>query len=215
LERTNNNEEINSLLHKLIALRKKSIKSKKFRKEFENLQNICAEKLDYLVEERTRRYKSFVNYEDLYQDGRLALHLALQSYNPDKGDFFWWANKYIKTKISREANRHSTIKIPIKKIKFATPYKVSQMPIVIDKDISAFETFQEQEKYEFVRLAIQKLPHEQRRVIELHYEIGNDKQGNNTIGQICKIMKISRMSCAKLLTEAKSNLKQELLEMDF
>ena len=136
-------EKISDLLTKLVMLRRKCAKSKrsvKLRKEFELVQSQCAKELDYLVEARTRRYKSFSNYDDLRQDGRLALYLALQSYEPEKGDFYWWANKYIKTKISREANRHSTIKIPLKHTKYVTPYKVSQLPIIVDKEPTALES---------------------------------------------------------------------------
>lgn len=206
-------QEINNLLIKLVDLRRKcsKSKSKKLRKEFDDIQEVCAKRLDYLVEARTRKYKGFSNYDDLKQDGRLALYLAFQSYEPEKGDFFWWANKYIKTKISREANRHSTIKIPLKHTKFVTPYKVSQLPIIIDNNPDAFDSINKDESSYIVRNAVSKLPDIQRRVIELHYEmnVGNRKE-SYSIGKICDRLNISRGSCVKLLNEAKKTLKQEL-----
>jgi RNA polymerase sigma factor (sigma-70 family) len=209
-------ERINNLLEKLVILRRKCAKSKrntKIQKEFEQVQSLCAKELDYLVETRTRKYKSFANYDDLRQDGRLALYLALQSYEPEKGDFFWWANKYIKTKISREANRHSTIKIPLKHTKYVTPYKVSQLPIIVDKGPGALESITSHEVNTLIRNAVSKLPDDQRKIIELHYEMGKFQKESHSIGKICDQLNISRMNCVKLLNEAKKTLKQELNEL--
>lgn len=209
-------EKISDLLTKLVMLRRKCAKSKrsvKLRKEFELVQSQCAKELDYLVEARTRRYKSFSNYDDLRQDGRLALYLALQSYEPEKGDFYWWANKYIKTKISREANRHSTIKIPLKHTKYVTPYKVSQLPIIVDKEPTALESITRQEVGSLIRTAVNKLPDDQRKVIELHYEMSAGQPDSNSIGKICDHMNITRVNCMKLLNEAKKTLKQELADL--
>lgn len=207
-------ERISSLLDKLVTLRRKCAKSKssKFRKEFEQVQEECAVELDYLVEARCRRYKGFSNYDDLCQDGRLALYNALQSYEPEKGDFYWWANKYIKTKISREANRHSTIKIPLKHTKHVTPYKVSQLPIIVDNSPSAVENLEVGELKKIIRSSISRLPDDQRRVIELHYEMSAGAHGEpQSIGNICAALNITRSSCVKLLNEAMSTLKQELV----
>lgn len=209
-------QEINNLLNKLVDLRRKcsKSKSKKLHKEFDDMQAVCAKRLDYLVEARTRKYKGFSNYDDLKQDGRLALYLALQSYEPEKGDFFWWANKYIKTKISREANRHSTIKIPLKHTKHVTPYKVSQLPVIVDNTPDAFDTINKDESSCIVRSAVSRLPDNQRRVIELHYEMNlSNRRESFSIGKICDRLNISRGSCVKLLNEAKKTLKQELSEL--
>lgn len=206
-------EKIQNLLSKLVLMRRKCAKSKsvKAKLELHRLQAECAKELEYLVEARTRRYRGFANYEDLCQDGRIALFLALQSYEPEKGDFFWWANKYIKTKISREANRHSTIKIPLKQTRLVQPYKVSQLPIIVDNAPSAVDNMANEEKSNLIKYAINKLPPDQRKVIELHYEMS--ERDTNSIVKICSTMKISRMNCIKLLDEAKNTLKQNLVEM--
>jgi RNA polymerase sigma factor (sigma-70 family) len=211
-----NNAEINEILSVLIPLRRECEKSRssKLKNELKKVQGLCIEKLDYLVDARTRRYRSFANYEDLRQDARMALYLALHSYEPEKGDFFWWANKYMKTKVSREANRHSTIKIPLKHTKTMQPYKVSQLPLMIDENPSALDTISTGEKSNMIRYAVSKLPEEQRRVIELHYEMVNDKRNFNSIDKICGQMKITRVACLKLLNEAKKNLKQDLIDME-
>jgi RNA polymerase sigma factor (sigma-70 family) len=211
-------ERISNLLERLVTLRRKCLKSKnvKLRKEFEQVQELCIIELDYLIRTHTRRYKSFSNYDDLCQDGRLALYSALQNYEPEKGDFYWWANKYIKTKISREANRHSTIKIPIKHTKHVTPYKVSQLPIIVDNSLNAVENMEKGEFEISIRSAVKKLPDDQRRVIELHYEMSGGSSHHSesqSIGKICDKLSITRVNCMKLLNEAKKTLRQELSEV--
>jgi RNA polymerase sigma factor (sigma-70 family) len=201
-------EEAEDLVCQLFNLRKIAEKDKSKQYLFKRKHDECVKRFDYLVEGRASRYRGFSNYEDLCQDGRLALCSALRTYEPGKGNFFWWANKYIQTKLSREANRHSTIKIPLKHAKDMTPYKVSKIPVMIDYSDDASETIQIVEKNTIVQKAVSKLPEDQRRVIELHFEMGNKQR--LSIGSICKKMGISRMTCAKLLDDAKIALHQEL-----
>jgi RNA polymerase sigma factor (sigma-70 family) len=211
-----NNIEINDIVFQLVTIRREyeKIKSSKLKNELKKIQGLCIEKLEYLVDARTRRYRNFANYEDLRQDARIALYSALHSYNPEKGDFFWWANKYMKTKVSREANRHSTIKIPLKHARNIQPYKVSQIPIMIDDNPSASDNFSTCENSIIIKNAVLKLPEEQRRVIELHYEMTNDRCNLNSIDKICGQLKITRVICLKLLNEAKRKLKQELIGLE-
>lgn len=207
-------ERINWLLDKLVFLREKCKKTKsiKLKKEFEIIKKECVSELDYLVETRTLKYKGFANYDDLCQDGRLALCMALNTYDPKKGNIYAWAHRYIKTKVKREANRHSVMKIPIKHTKTITPYKVSQLPVIVDNDPSVLDSISDDETVEIVRSAVKKLPDDQRRVIELHFEIKGRREPN-TIGDICDTLGIKRVYCLKLLSEAKKTLKQELAEL--
>ena len=207
-------QNIRVLLDKLVCLRRKSksSKSQDVKRELANVQESCIKELEYLVEARARRYKNFSNYDDLCQDGRLALYLALQSYEPEKGDFFWWANKYIKTKISREANRHSTIKIPLKHAKLVQPYKVSQLPVIVDNEPNTLDTLTQNESQRIIRNAVKNLPKDQRRIIELHFEMKTSANNNesSSIGKICDTLNINRVNCLKLISEAKQSLRQQL-----
>ena len=99
------------LEEKLNDLREQSLIEKL---AFEKQQKICVEKFKYLITMKTNRYKKFSNYEDLNQDGYEALLKAMKNYNPDKGIFFYWAFKYINTRISRCANLHTAIRYPLK-----------------------------------------------------------------------------------------------------
>lgn len=203
-------QEADEILDKFIKLRNKSRKSKseKVQKEYKEYQEICASKFDYLIASRLKRYKQYSNYDDLYQDARIALLLALNSYDPDKGNFFWWAKQYIKTKISREANRHSTLKIPMKMAKDMQPYKVSEMPVLVDSSPDPFEMKTTKEIQEHVNEAINMLPEDQKKIVRL-----NGIQ-EHSISKISKDLKISRVTCIKLLNEAKKNLKQNLQHLN-
>jgi RNA polymerase sigma factor (sigma-70 family) len=215
-------EEAEKLLKEFVTLRDKCFyksidgerkiksKSKVLHLKYDRCKNICAEKFDYIVKNKVRKYRSFSNYDDLLQDGRLALMLALNSYKLNVGSWFWWANQYVKTKVSREANRHSTIKIPIKQTRNILPYKVSKMPIMTDNSASALENIEIVENANFVHGAISKLSPIQRRVIEMYFEIGFKSADKYSISKICEELDISRKDCVKILSQAKSSLKENL-----
>jgi RNA polymerase sigma factor (sigma-70 family) len=207
-------KEINDFLEELTVLRDecKLSKSKKLQIKYEKLKQKCVQRLDFLVDNRTRKYKSFSNYDDLRQEGRLALSMALDTYYPSKGDFFWWANKYIKTRVSREANRHSTIKIPIAHAKFVQPYKMPQLPTIVDSDPDALQSMLMGQVKDMVQEAVCGLPQDQRSVIQMHFELIG-RSGPSSIGKICEAMNISRVTCIKLLNEAKKSLRHQLKEL--
>ena len=199
-------KEANEILTKLFELRNKCkrSRSKKLKAEYDQYEAFCEEKFDYLVQSKVYKYKNFSNYEDLKQDGRVALLLALRNFDPNKGSFFWWADKYIKTKVKREANRHSTIKIPIKQTKNIQPYKVSQLPVIIDTNPDPFQSIESTQLKNEVQKAIKQLPEDQRKIIELN------GIKSYSISRISRELKITRPDCVKLLNEAKKNLKHSL-----
>jgi RNA polymerase sigma factor (sigma-70 family) len=217
IEKNKHDLKVEQLLNQLMELQKLyfknsdnySLKNTYLKKRDEFIKN-----LEYLVEAKTKKYKNFINYDDLCQDGRLALCQALKSYDPEKGNFFWWANKYIKTKISREANKHATIRIPVHETKNMLPYKVSKIPTIIDNSSNALNKIFREELESTIRRALTKLPELQRKVIELHFEIDSPNRcsriNNGTINTICEKLNISKSRCTNILREAKENLREEL-----
>ncbi|HMB99997.1 MAG TPA: sigma-70 family RNA polymerase sigma factor [Flavobacteriaceae bacterium] len=199
-------DEHDEILNRLFELRQKckKSKSKKIHAEYRKAEALCEAKFDYLVLSKLYKYKSFANYEDLKQDGRVALLLALRNFDPNKGNFYWWANQYIKTKIKREANRHSTIKIPIKQAQTIQPYKVSEIPVVIDSAPDPFQNMESSEIKTQVRNAIEKLPNDQKKIIELN------GIKSYSLNRISKELNMKMPECLKLLNEAKQNLKESL-----
>lgn len=203
--------EAEELLSAFVKLRDKceSSKSKSLHLKYQKQAQLCAEKFDYIVLNKVRKYKSFSNYEDLLQDGRLALVMALKTYKLGKGSWFGWANYYVKTKISREANRHSTMNIPIKKTKSVLPYKVSQLPIMIDGRDSALESIESAELNSNVFGAVLGLPPIQRKVVEMYFEMSSSRE-KYSISKICDELKITNKECKKILSDAKKSLKSSL-----
>jgi RNA polymerase sigma factor (sigma-70 family) len=72
--------------------------------EFENIINKC-----------TIRYKNHSNYEDLKQEGRIAIMSALKTFNATKGNIGTWVFYYVHLRICRQSNYCSDIHIPLAK----------------------------------------------------------------------------------------------------
>lgn len=205
-----NQEEIDEYAKILVALRDKAQKSKDptLKKEYSEYQRFCMEKFRYLVNIRVSKYRKFSNFQDLEQDGYEALILALKTYDPSKGSFTWWADKYISTRISRAANTHSTIRFPLKKAKELKPFKISTIPIIIDIQPNALENIQISEIIEHISKAIKELPEGHQKLISLIYGFQGMKP--HSIGTVIKNLSISRPQCLKILEEAKFQLKEKL-----
>lgn len=206
-------ERINEIAKEFLALKKKSESGeKKDVLDYRNYQNYCTEQLAPLVKIKTNKYKKFSNYPDLLQDGFEALMLAFETYNPKKGDFAWWAMKYIGTKVSRAANTHSTIRIPLKKARDMQPYKTSVMPVQVDKGATPAEEIENNELSSYVKKALAELSEKQKRAIMMYYEFAGTRV--NSISDISKELKVSRPTCVKLISEAEKILKSKLSELN-
>ncbi len=202
-------EEINEIANEFIELRNKAARSRsqKSKDKLSRSQNACLAKLKYLIGSKTYRYKQFSNFQDLEQDGYEALLLALKTYNPKKGNFSWWAEKYIATRISRSANAHSTIRIPIKKARDLKPFKANDFPVMIDESPDACQTTQTIEQKNLIQKAIEQLPELHQKVISMIYGI-NTREA--TLSMTTKILNLSQAQVVKILKEAQEKLKQIL-----
>lgn len=203
-------EEIDDIAKKFIELRDKAekSKSKKVRAQYKAYQNYCVEKLKFLVTNRAGRYRKFSNHPDLEQDGFEALILALKTYNPTKGSFSWWADKYISTRISRAANAHSTIRFPIKKAREMKPYKASGLPIMVDSSADASVSLERCETSNLLFTAIAQLPEKHQKIINMVYGFNGSKE--QSLENVAKELSMSRSQSSKLLEEAKNKLKEIL-----
>lgn len=199
-------EDAKNLLTKLIHLRSKynKYRSKGNYRRYQEFKEYCCKKFDFLVLLNTYKYRNFSNYQDLQQDGRTGLLMALNSYLPNKGSFFYWANLYIKTKVSREANCHSTIKIPLAKTKEFTPFKETFLPTLIESSQDALKNFQDSEMISYLYDAIEELPDLQKKIIKM------SGIKSYSVNEIADDLNISRPTCIKLLNEARATLKENL-----
>lgn len=203
-------QEAQDLMIKLIDLRAKAKDGtdNKIVSELKRHEKICMEKFRYLVTMKTGRYKAFSNYEDLNQEGFEALIKAMNNYNPKKGSFFWWAHKYIDTRISRSANLHTTIRYPLKVAKNNTPHKESVMPLLIEERYCPDKELEETQAMESIQGAFLALSNEQKEVINLAFGFDGDKP--MSINKICKKLSISRLNCIKTINGALSVMKDNI-----
>jgi len=200
MQKQTTTKEANKLLHKLIRLRLKKNKT-----DYYIHEQHCSQVFDYLVISRVAKYKEFPNYEDLKQEGRLALILALRNFDPKKGSFWAWADQYISTKVKRQANKHSVFHIPLKHVKNTnSPFKVLQLPILVDSAMSALQLVEMKELSERVKKELNNLPAAQKKVLELN------GIKSYSINQISKELNMTRSDCMRLLNEAKQTIKQNL-----
>jgi len=204
-----NDEEAQELINNFFKLKRDKDKSPQSLRKFNQYQNYCLEKLKYLITMRTKRYKGFSNYDDLNQDGYIALLSALNTYKPEKGSFFWWAHKYIDTKISRQANKHITVKIPLKKSKELRAIKVDLHSMHnFESDFIVTDSISELENKEEISKAFQSLTEDKKKILKLIY--GFDGSRPQSIDRVAKTLKISKNLTSNLLKQAKEELKNNL-----
>jgi len=200
--------EIDAIAIRFIELRDNSKKSKKYLDEYKKYQNFCISKLSFLISNKVRKYKKFSNFQDLEQEGFEGLLLALKTYDPNKGSFSWWANKYIGTRVVRAANAHSTIKFPLKISKEVKPHKVNTFPVIIDLNSSPEKDLEIQEFQKIIKNAISKLDSRHQSIINLAFGFNN--MNSMAVSSILKKLKISRNQFLKLIEESKDQLLQIL-----
>ena len=187
-------------------------KSPAIRCAFKTFQESCVKSLEGLIVGKLYKYKNFSNYPDLKQDAYEALFQALNTFNPNKGSFIWWANRYIKTRISRSANAHSTIKYPMNIAKMEMPYKVNDIPIMIDLKPSPLQEAEVSEYYNRLHDAIEKLSDEQKTIINMTYGCNGVRQ--QPISYITNIIGMSRTKYIRLLKSAKEEIYNHFKELE-
>jgi RNA polymerase sigma factor (sigma-70 family) len=202
-------KEAQDLIGKFILLRNK-IKSKNSRdlQAFKEHERLCIEKFQYLVSMRTEKYRGFSNYDDLNQEGYEALIKAMKNYNIKRGNFFWWAHKYIATRISRSANLHTTIRYPLKYAKTNTPHRETILPLLIEYRFCPDKDLENVELSKIVSDSLKHLNRQQRKVMKLIFGLTGDKP--YSVNKICKKMNISRIRCLQTIDTSMDILKQHI-----
>ena len=204
-------QESSDLMNKLIALRikAKELKDPKIISELERHERLCIEKFKYLILMKTSRYKSFSNYDDLNQEGFVALLKAMKTFNPKKGCFFSWAHHYISTRISRSANLHTTIRYPLKIAKEISPHKEPLMPIMVEHKFCPDKELELCQMERAIHNAIDtSLTNDQKEIIKLAYGFNNEKP--MSINKICNTLNISRINCIKSINNTISIIKDNI-----
>lgn len=202
-------EQAEKLMDSFISMRTKMEESGKTEdiKEYQKIERKCIESFKYIVVTRTNRYKAFNNYEDLVQEGLYALNQAMKTYNPKKGIFFYWAHKYIDTRVARRANLHTVIRFPIKHAREIKPRRESKLPRIYDESPSPESTLESKELWTRLQKCWNKLPASQQKIASLYFGL----DGKNTpVDKMSKRLKISQPMCESLLEQAISTIKRNI-----
>ena len=202
-------EQAQEIISKYIELRANSKTSKTNLKSFKKYENYCVEKFIYLVDINTAKYKMFNNYQDLYSEGLLGLTFALNTYNIAKGNFFFWAHKYINTRVARHANQHSTIRFPLKYAKENAPIRERYMPNLYEENYLPEDLYESKVIGKAVITAIEKsCTNVEKEVLNSFYGIG-EKALN--IDNICKTKKMTRSTVINNLNSGLVKIKENIL----
>lgn len=203
-----NEQEAQQLIDKLLELKELSKTNKSKIIELKRHEAICVSKFKYLITMRTCHYQNFSNHEDLVQEGYEALTRAISTYKKSKGSFFWWAHKYIDTRISRSANLHTTIRYPLKIAKNNKPHKEVDLPILIEKKYNPDSLLENAQLSSIIEESLSKLLKEEREIIIAFYGLNGDKP--KKITKISRDLSISKESCEKYLNSGMISLKENL-----
>ena len=197
--------EAQDLMTKFISLRDESLSAPEMMKAFRKHETECISKFTYLITMHTNRYRSFANHEDLVQEGFVALLKAMANYIPKKGSFFYWAHKYIGTRISRQANLHTTIRFPLKVAKAQIPKREYDLPIMIEETFCPDKQAENTEVLGEIGRVVKSLRGRKRKVVSQYFGFVGDKP--SSINKICEALEISRTKCIEILNDALAEIR--------
>lgn len=181
------NEKINNCNDKLIL------------KKLKNEQNILISKLQFIVEQYTKKYKKFSNYQDLYQIGQIGLLNALKTFKIGKSSFSWWSQKYIKLMLSRSACQHASIKISLKDARETKPIKVNNFPKLSDDNLFFDNLCNKEFHSKLIELINLEANDKNKQILKLFY---GDKVYQHKISEIQEKLNIkSRIEINKVINK--------------
>jgi DNA-directed RNA polymerase specialized sigma subunit len=134
----------------------------------------------------------------------------MNTYNPinvpsSGNGVFWWFHKYIDTRLSRQANSHSTIKYPVKVAKEQMPYKENKMPEIICDSQRPDLIYDKYETAMLLHSNVSNLPDPQKEIVSMYYGLnGGDSV---SIDKISKTKNIPVSKCVNLINKAQVVLK--------
>lgn len=203
-------QESQELITRFVALRgtAEETKTASDLATFRKHERLCIEKFKYLITMHTNWYRSFANYEDLNQEGMLALVKSMKTFKLNKGLFFYWAHQYIGTRVSRCANLHTAIRYPLKVAKVIVPHRESILPLLIEEKYCPDLQVESSQNIRAVETAMSTLRPEQIDLLNLAF--GFDGEKPLSINKICKRLGISRANCNRLIDDALSIVKNKI-----
>lgn len=198
--------EASNLIDQLIDLRfkYKELNNEANLENFKKHECLCLKKFSYIIFGHASRYRNFYNYEDLIQEGYIALTNALSNFDPKKGNIFYWCHKYVSTRISRRANLHSAIKYPLKYAKANPPKRENVFPLMADP-FDGYREIEEKDMYRQMVSNLGKLDGKQAKMVRMLFGIEGEEE--RSLAKISRMMRIPKSDCEMIVASAMKILK--------
>ena len=210
------NKETYILLRKLMDLKEEAKSGKlsakvKYEKHFVFLY----EKFSYIPQIHTRRYMQFSNYEDLLQEGKMGLIIALEKFDMNRSNnFYRLANMYVKTRVKRAANKFDVINVPMNIAKDTPPIRVEMNSEIERDENDPLQSIEDTERSEKIKETILALPVDHRKVVCLFYGIKVIKgdfsmsSSKKNISFISEKLNMSRAKVKKVIDNTNTKINQ-------
>ena len=173
---------------------------------FEKYKENLFKELKLYVEGYTSYYKKFSNYQDLNQFGYEAILNSFNTFNSSKGKYSYWFHRYVGTKVVRQASAHSSIRIPIKKIK-----KNGEKPIKVDEipEQSDFLTPEDicikKQLLDKINIFLEGLNHIEKSVFCHYFNLDNKY---SSVDELCSDLKISKQKFKQIINKCLTDIKE-------
>jgi RNA polymerase sigma factor (sigma-70 family) len=200
-----NDQEAETLMAEFIALRNEKNTSSEAMTKFRRHETKCINSFAYIIHMHANRYKNFSNHDDLVQEGYEALMKAMANYKPGTSSFFYWSHRYIGTRISRQANLHTTIRFPLKIAKEQIPKREFELPLLIEETFCPDKQAENLQIVAEIKRVINTLRGRKRKIIDLYFGFTGDKPAS--INKICETLDLSRIKCTEILQSAIDEIK--------
>jgi RNA polymerase sigma factor (sigma-70 family) len=144
--------------------------------EKQSLEKKILDKVSFLIYTKIRIYRKESFYDDLVQEGKLALLAAMNDFDKEKGlNFFTVAAWHLSSHFK-------------KTLKWAKRKSIDSYSIDVNKDPR--EMFEQKEQLEVVQKAVKELPEMYKKIIVMRYGIFNSE--TYTLQQIGDMFSVSK-----------------------
>lgn len=180
------------------------------KRKYKNYFDGLIKKFSYIPELHARKYINYPNYQDLLQEGLLGLVVALNKFDMNRSNnFYQLANWYVKTRITRAANKFDVINVPISLGKEGALHRVSICSGYYFGETE--DPNEDLERSEIMKQTISFLPGLHKKVFCYYH--GVDLVNNEivyakqfTVADISKNLNISQVKVKKILCNTNKRL---------
>jgi len=155
-------------------------------------------RMGYMVNKRIASYKETDIYEDLIQEGRMGIIMAMEKFDNSRGiNFFQYSGWHIKNNIRTFLRRERKKRCEI---------PTENVFNYIDEDAAPADEYETREAKKVLQLAIDKLPEMDRRVVEMRFGLGGTD--GQTYQEIGNTFSLTRQRIEQIHSRAISKLRK-------